>query len=68
MRKKYTTYTDKFKFKVVLEDLKENKTVPELCHKFGLVASQIYAWKKQLKEAGEQVFSVRGRPHSAHPE
>ncbi len=66
MRKKYTIYTDKFKFKVVLEALKENKTVPELCQEFGLVASQIYAWKKQLKEGGEQVFSIKGKPKDAN--
>ncbi len=65
MRRKYATYTDKFKFKVALEALKENKTVPELCQEFGLAASQIYAWKKQLKEVGEQVFSVKGKPKNA---
>ncbi len=62
MRKKYATYTDKFKFKVALEALKENKTVPELCQEFNLAVSQIYTWKKQLKEAGGQVFSVKGKP------
>ena len=58
MRKKYTTYTDKFKLKVALEALKENKTVPELRQEFGLVASQIYAWKKQLKGGGEPMSST----------
>ena len=57
MSKKYTIHSDKFKFKVALEALKELKPIHELCQEFGVAPSQIYAWKKKLKEVGAQTFS-----------
>lgn len=57
MTRKYTVHSDKFKFKVALEALKGDKTVPQLCQEFGLAAKQIYSWKKKLEEIGPQVFS-----------
>ena len=57
MPRKYTIHSDKFKFKVALEALKESRTVPDLCQKFGLAAKQIYSWKKKLEEIGPQVFA-----------
>ncbi len=50
-------HSDKFKFKVALVALRGTKTVAELCQEFCLVASQIYAWKKQLEENGPDVFA-----------
>ena len=46
--KKYNTHLNKFKCKVVLEVLKEDKTVAELCQEYSLASSQIYEWKKKL--------------------
>ncbi len=57
MSRKYTVHSDKFKFKVALEALKGDKTVPQLCQEFGLAAKQIYSWKKKLEEIGPQVFA-----------
>jgi len=57
MPRKYTIHSNKFKFKVALEDLKGDKTVPQLCQEFGLAAKQIYSWKKKLEEVGPQVFA-----------
>ena len=48
-----------FKLKVALKAIKGEKTVAELCSEFGVVASQLYAWKKQLEEQGESVFADR---------
>jgi transposase-like protein len=45
-----------FKLKVVLEALRGEKTVAQLCQEFGVVSSQIFAWKKQLLENGEAAF------------
>lgn len=50
-----------FKFKVALEALKEEKTTAELSQKFGVVSSQIYAWKKQLEENGADVFARKNK-------
>lgn len=47
---------NQFKFKVALAALKEDKTMAELCQEYGVVASQIYAWKKQLEEHGAKIF------------
>jgi transposase-like protein len=46
-----------FKLKVALRAIKGDKTVAELCSEFGIAASQLYAWKKQLEEQGERVFA-----------
>ena len=61
---KYRSHSDQFKFKVALEALKGNKTVPELCQEFELSSSQIYTWKQQLENAGPGVFSVKGKPNN----
>ena len=62
MKKKYSRHNDKFKLKVALAALKGDKTMPELCQDFNLSSSQIYAWKKQLEDYGEQVFSCKSKP------
>ncbi len=62
MSKKYTNYTNKFKFKVALEALKGTKAVAELCQEFRLAASQIYDWKNKLKEQGANVFGTKAQP------
>ena len=48
---------DQFKFKVALAALKEDRPMAELCQEYGVVPSQIYAWKKQLNEYGATVFT-----------
>jgi transposase-like protein len=50
-------HSSKFKFKVALEALKGNKTVPELSQEFEVAPSQIYAWKKHLQECGAETFN-----------
>lgn len=39
-----------------MEAVKEKKTVAELCQEFGVAASQIYAWRKQLEDSGQSLF------------
>lgn len=55
-RKKYTS---KFKFKVVLEALKEQKTLGELAQKYSLHPQQISTWKRQFLDHGESVFGKK---------
>ena len=50
-------HSDAFKLKVALAALKGDKTVVELSQKFGVVASQIYAWKQKLESDGRMVFA-----------
>lgn len=57
MTKIRKVHSDKFKFKVALEALKGDKTVVELCQNFGVSSSQIYSWKQQLENSGQEVFS-----------
>ena len=49
-------HTAKFKFAVALEAVKETKTLFELASQYGIHATQISLWKKQLLEAGEGIF------------
>ena len=46
-----------FKLKVTLAAIKSDKTAAELCHTFGVAASQMYAWKKLLEEEGAKIFA-----------
>ena len=45
-----------FKAKVALEALKEEQTLGELAQRFGVHASQITEWKKQLHEKASEIF------------
>ncbi len=54
-------HSSTFKFKVAITAMKGDKTIVELCQMFGVVASQIYAWKKQLEANGATVFSDKRR-------
>ena len=54
-------HSDRFKFKVALAALAGDRTIADLCQEFGVVASQIYAWKKQLEQRGSVVFADKRR-------
>jgi len=53
MRKRYTTA---FKVKVVLELLKEEKTVNQLAAEHGVHPTQVRDWKKQVLDGLPQLF------------
>ena len=48
--------TADFKFKVVLEALKERETYEELGIKFDIAPSQISRWIKEFKDNGKGIF------------
>lgn len=47
---KKRTYTDEFKIKVIMEMLKDEKTLGELSSEFGVHKCTIREWKKQFME------------------
>ena len=47
-RRPRRVFSAEFKAKVVLEALRENKTLAELCQQFELLPNQIVDWKKVL--------------------
>ncbi len=55
-RKKYTS---KFKFKVVLEALKERQTLTQLAQKYSIHPQLISNWKRDFLEQGFEVFDKK---------
>ena len=54
---KRRNFTSKFKTKVVLASLKEDKTLAELGQHYKLAPTQISKWKREFILGAEQVFS-----------
>lgn len=59
MKRKYRNHTAAFKAKVAMEAAKEEKTTAELVQEYGVHASQIAAWKKQLLENATELFASK---------
>jgi putative transposase len=49
--------TKEYKFKVALEAIREQKQVSQIAAEYGVSATQVNTWKRQLLEQGPQVFS-----------
>ncbi len=45
------------KFSIVVQVLKNETTLNEICKKHDVSPSQVQAWKKQFLEQGEQLFN-----------
>ena len=52
-------YDENFKTKVVLETLKEQKTLTQLSSEFGLHVNQISDWKKQVITGLPSLFGAK---------
>ena len=50
-------FTSKFKTRVVLEALKEQQTIKELCQKYELAPQQLNSWKREFLSNAELVFT-----------
>ncbi|MFT4758716.1 MAG: transposase [Paraglaciecola sp.] len=54
---KRRNFTSKFKTKVVLEAIKESKTLAEIGQQYTLAPTQISKWKKEFLSNAESVFT-----------
>ena len=54
---KKTSYTNEFKFKVAIEAIRGQKTIPQLVQEFNVASSLISKWKKQVLDTGASVFA-----------
>jgi transposase len=59
MSKKKKQWTNKEKFVIALAAIQNTETVADLCQRYRVAASQVYAWKKELLENGEIAFEVK---------
>ena len=57
MARKRKVHAAAFKAQVALAAIKEDRTANELASKFGIHATLIHGWKKQLLAGAESVFS-----------
>ena len=56
-------FTPSFKTKVVLEALKERKSLSELSQQYELHPNQISKWKQEFLQGAEQVFASGIKNH-----
>ena len=54
---KRRNFTAKFKTKVVLEALKEQKTLAQIAQQYTLAPTQISKWKREFLLSAENVFA-----------
>lgn len=52
-------YSEEKKLEVVLEGLKSNGSVAELCRKHGISDALYYRWKDQFMEGGKRALAGR---------
>jgi transposase-like protein len=60
MARKRKSHAASFKAQVALAALKGDKTINELSKQFGIHATLIHGWKKQLQGGVEEVFNRGG--------
>lgn len=56
-RKNYRTYSSEEKIRIVLEGLRGEESVANLCRKYGINDSIYYKWSKDFLEAGKKRLS-----------
>ena len=60
IRKDRRHFDGKFKTKVVIESLRERKTLSEICKEYDLHPNQISDWKKMVLDELPQLFERGG--------
>ena len=64
-RKKYTAEE---KLRIVLEGLRGESSIAELCRREGIHANQYYTWSKEFLDAGKQRLSGNTKREATSPE
>ena len=64
-RKKYTAEE---KLRIVLEGIKGESSIAELCRREGIHANQYYTWSKEFLDAGKQRLSGNTKREATSPE
>ena len=62
MGKTRKSFSKEFKAKVAFEALKGERTMAELSNNFGVHATQIAKWKKELADGIPSLFAGKGDP------
>lgn len=61
-RKPYQTFTKEFKQEAVRLMETSNRPPSEIAMELGIRRNQLYKWKEQLAQQGDEAFKGRGRP------
>ncbi len=61
-RQPYKTFTKEFKQEAVRLFESSDRPAAEIAMELGIRRNQLYKWKEQLDNKGEQAFESRGRP------
>jgi transposase len=61
-RKPYKTYTKEFKLEAVRLMATSDRPSSEIARELGVRRNQLYKWKEQLAQTGDQAFRGKGRP------
>lgn len=57
---KRSRYTSKQKLEIVLEGLRGDTQITELCRKYGITSGIYYKWRELFLRKGEEIFANRG--------
>jgi len=57
MAKRGESISTEFKFKVVLETLREESSLAEIASKYDVTSKSIQNWKKEFIDNGQSIFS-----------
>jgi transposase-like protein len=61
MPNKYNQHSREFKLEAVKMSQQPGRSVAEVARELGIRENDLHAWRKMVKERGEQVFPGRGR-------
>ena len=61
-RQPYKVYTKEFKQEAIRMMVESDKSATEIAMELGIRRNQLYKWKEQLTEKGDNAFKGQGRP------